>query len=215
MVMPDGRAAHVTRLAHTVAEGSLLLRWVRATPGRAEAVAGTLETSFVASAVGVLVGAANGSGLAGLVGTVGQFTRASFGYRWLTSDREPEVVTIELADSTAVVYLEAALHGFVRRLVPAYHRSTVVDTVRGTSRRIRDVPIGLASAVLLVAVFGDFVVTLASGAPTLFGVALRILFLCLLAAGTQVTMSWSEFARTPAGRLLVATLEPPEWSDDT
>lgn len=208
------RRSILVRLAIGASTGSLLVERARALPDRARrtrtSVDGSIRSSHLVGVARAIAEAANESTLAHLSRNAGTVVRASFCYRWLTAETEPEVVVIDLRDTLSVGPLIAALDRLVFALVPVSHRSTIVDAVQATYEYARDAPVRAASIVLLVAVVASLTLTFPLGDPTELGVLARVVLLGLAALGTRVTASWGELVETRPAQLLVAALEPPE-----
>ncbi|MXR41842.1 hypothetical protein GRX01_10905 [Halobaculum sp. WSA2] len=88
-------------------------------------VRGIVERSAVGSAVADLGNAARSSSLTAFARRVGEFTRHSFFYRWLTKEPEPEVIVIDLRETWTVGPIIALLDWAIERTLPYWRGSTL------------------------------------------------------------------------------------------
>jgi len=142
--------------------------------------------------------------------TFGQWGRASFLYRWLTTEPDPSVVVIDLRETWTVGPVLALLDRLVASFAPSVRRSSLLEWLRDARAAVVAAPVRVASLVVLVATAVDLVLTLILAGFDPGGTALRILVLGIAAVGTQVTLSWSELGETRLGRLVTAALAPPD-----
>lgn len=151
---------------------------------------------------------------AGIVRWTEAATRASFIYRWLTAEPDPDVIVIDLRDTYTVGPILALLDRLAELLVPASRRSRAISIASRTRGAVLDAPVRAASFLVLVAVITNLALTLAVGDPTRSGIVARAFLLGVATLGTRVTMPWAEFVRTRPISLLVAAFEPPEPAED-
>jgi hypothetical protein len=134
---------------------------------------------------------------------------ASVLYRWLTAEPDPEVVVIDLRETSTVGPLVAALDRVVGRLDDATTDARTTALARGLHGEVRAAPVRLVGVVVAVACALALLAGSALGtlAP-LHAVVLAVLALAGL-AGTRVTASWTDLVDSRVGRLAVAALDPP------
>jgi predicted membrane protein len=140
--------------------------------------------------------------------------RASWLYRWLTAEPEPEVIVIDLRETFSVGPVIALLDQLIRWLVPASHRSTLVGTAESVYEITKSAPVRVMSFVIGLAVLTNLVIAVAVSEPSQSGIIARIVLLSLAALGTRVSLTWGELVQTRFVQLLIAALEPPEPPDE-
>lgn len=136
--------------------------------------------------------------------------RASWLYRWLTTEPEPEVIVIDLRQTVSIGPVIAAIDQLVRWLVPASHRSAVIGAGEWCSRSVSAAPVLAASLLVGVAVSTELGIALAMGDPTRSGIVARGVLLGLAVLGTRIRMTFDELVETRPIRLFLSVLEPPE-----
>jgi hypothetical protein len=140
---------------------------------------------------------------------VADWTRASFCYRWLTKEPDPDVIVIDLRETYTVGPVIAALEWLLDIFVPASARSRVVTVAERIQQQGREAPVRTASLLTLAAVAGWVVRTALTGGLSR-GSALGSLGVALLALlGTRVTMDWDNLCDTRLADWLRAVFEPP------
>ncbi|RAW44742.1 hypothetical protein DQW50_12900 [Halorubrum sp. 48-1-W] len=144
---------------------------------------------------------------------VASAVRASWLYRWLTADPDPEVIVIDLRETWTVGPFLRVLDWVIASLVGAMEGSILAGTVVAAVTHVRETPlrvagglaVGAGSVAFLVAVAGDPVSrTLLAGALALYVVG---------AVGLRDRRSWAELRDTRPVELLVRALEPPAPPD--
>ena len=146
------------------------------------------------------------SSVSGAASTVGDWIRASWTYRWLTAEPDPDVIVIDLRETYTVGPIIGVLDRVVDPLADAWAGSTVETTLSG----IADAPVRALGIVVAVAVLVETALSLALGDFTQSSLLVRAVVFGLAALASQVPLSASEIAETKTGRLLRAILEPPE-----
>ena len=146
------------------------------------------------------------SRVGGAVATLGDWVRASWSYRWLTAEPDPDVIVIDLRETYTVGPIIGVLDRVVDPLADAWEGSAVETTLSG----IADAPVRALGIVVAVAVLVETALSLALGDFTQSSLLVRAVVFGLAALASQVPLSASEIAETKTGRLLRAILEPPE-----
>ena len=166
---------------------------------------------------GLLSRVGSGSVVLGHVRSAGErvasAVRASWLYRWLTAEPDPEVIVIDLRETWTVGPFLRILDWLVGFLVGAMGGSILVTAVEAAVTHLRETPlrvagvvaVGAGSVSFLAAVAGDAVSrTLLAGAIALYVVG---------AAGLRDRRSWAELRDTRPVELLIRALEPPAPPD--
>jgi len=142
-----------------------------------------------------------------------QFVRASWLYRWLTTEPDPDIVVIDLRET----YVGGPLLGMVDRSFAViangwgHARSgTLLDQFYET---IEARPIRTVSLVVLMAIVANLALTAVLGSLTISAIGVRLIAGSLALAGTRVDASWDDVTDSRTYELLVALLEPPEPPD--
>lgn len=146
-----------------------------------------------------------------------RWTKAAYLYRWLTKEPEPDVIVIDLRDTLSVGPVIALLDYIISRLIPASHRSRLIQTVHHLLSTFKSTPIRYTSILLLIALSTNVVLSFVTGSPSQLGVIIQLILIGVFLAGTQVRLSWPEVIETRPVQLLIAALEPPEppdWDDN-
>lgn len=154
-----------------------------------------------------------GSLLFAFFGLLGKWIEASWLYRWLTAESDPDVIVIDLRETWTVGPILAVLNWFVTRLaIIGEHAQTVTLTRRGsrlfTARPIQVVSVFLGGIALALA--GRIALGPTISPPL---VVLTTLSAVCAVLGIRNTNSWAELRETRPVRLLVAAFEPPEPPD--
>lgn len=143
------------------------------------------------------------------------WVRASFLYRWLTTEPEPEVVVIDLRETLTVGPVLSVLDRTIRTLAVGATPSTVRKLATNVASRVRDAPIRVASVAFVVAVVANTLATALLGTLDSGGLGVRLVLAGLAMLGVRVRRSWDDLRETRAVRLVVAALEPPPPPDSS
>jgi|GEM_PF-2714710 len=174
--------------------------------------------AFASSTVGYWIGrAVNGGGTIArqsrLDATIRwgcRAARASWCYRWLTAEPEPDVVVIDLRETAVVgpilVLFDRLLAPFVRNWQAA-RTGTVVARL---SARFVARPIQVVSIVALVAILTDLCLLVVFGSPSRTAVGGRLVSGSLALAGTRVTVSVDDLTEGRVYELVTELLAPPD-----
>ncbi|WP_066414416.1 hypothetical protein [Halorubrum aethiopicum] len=146
---------------------------------------------------------------------VANAVRASWLYRWLTAEPDPEVIVIDLRETWTVGPFLRILDWIIGFLIDAMEGSIFVGAAGAAMNRTRDTPLRVAGgltllmglAVFLVAVAGDAVST------TLLVGALVVSVVGVV--GLRDRRSWEELRDTRVVEFLIRALEPPAPPDET
>ncbi|MFB6266386.1 MAG: hypothetical protein ABEI31_01900 [Halodesulfurarchaeum sp.] len=136
--------------------------------------------------------------------------RASFLYRWLTKEPEPEVIVIDLRETWTVGPIIAVLDRLVRTFARATPTSTATRAWAGLCRQFRRRPIQVLSLLTLGALSAWFLWTAATGELGTAAFAASAGLAVLALSGLRVTDTLDELMERRAVKLLVAALEPPD-----
>jgi len=140
---------------------------------------------------------------------------ASWIYRWLTAEPDPDVIVIDLRDTLSVGAWIALLDRTLDHLLPWGSYSLLVRSGDRAIDITRGAPIRIASVLVIGATAASFAVVPLVGEITLVGFLTRVAVLVAAVVGTQIRTSWAELSETLPVRLLIAVLEPPEPPEST
>lgn len=140
----------------------------------------------------------------------GRAARASWLYRWLTTEPEPDVIVIELRETAIVGPLLGVLDWVVVRLLAHWDGSMASMVTDRAIAVLRARPVQAGSTAVLAAVLANQALMIAAGSPTAEAIGVHLLAMGLALAGTRLTYSAGDLAETRVYGVLVALLEPPE-----
>ena len=133
--------------------------------------------------------------------------RASYLYRWLTAEPDPDVIVIDLRETWTVGPVIAILDWLFAQFEDAAKGSRIVALATTGYERTLAAPLRVGGlAALVAAALAGLLGVVSGGRTTLFVAA------ALLAIGTLGLFedrSWAELRQTRPVELLVAALEPP------
>lgn len=175
-------------------EGSTAVRWYESLAERADAV---LEAS----------------GLRPAAATIGRFVRASYCYRWLTAEPEPDVIVIDLRDAYTVGPFIRLLEETNDVLAAGYANSRLEPVVSTATEALRTRPIRALGGIGLPSVAASLLVVALLGSPSTALVAAHFVAAVLSAVALRSTRSLSELLESRPIAVLAAVLEPPEPPD--
>jgi len=135
--------------------------------------------------------------------------KTSSGYRWLTTEPEPNVIVIDFRDTVSVGPLIASLDATLEFLLPAAGYSSLVRTSRRVINRFRAAPIRAASFGVLgaTALFLMLTALVADSSELVLTAGIGVMLIAAL--GTRIRVSWSELLETRVVQVIVALFEPP------
>lgn len=154
--------------------------------------------------------AAQRSRLSGLTGRFQGFVEASWLYRWLTAEPDPDVVVIDLRETLTVGPWLAAIDRTLRWLLPATVSSGLFRLGGRTAAVLRARPVQLLSLLVGSGAAAGLLLTVATGEPSPPAVAVLALVVVFAALGSREDRSWTEVRESRWVGLLAAAFEPPE-----
>jgi hypothetical protein len=154
--------------------------------------------------------AAQRSRLSGLAGRFQRFVEASWLYRWLTAEPDPDVIVIDLRETLTVGPWLAAIERAVRWLLPATVSSVLFQLGGRTAAVLRARPVQLLSLLVGSGAAAGLLLTVATGEPSRPAVAVLALVVVFAALGSREDRSWTEVRESRWVELLAAAFEPPE-----
>lgn len=169
---------------------------------RMRAVARSLTRTFEA--------ALQGSAVARAGVTVNHWIQASFLFRWLTAEPDPEVIVIDLRETRTVGPILMILDRLVTGSARRWRGSTAEQAAAAVRARVGRQPVRVVSAVLLVALVTEALLSALLGGLSPGGMGGRLLVAALALAGTRVHLSWAEVTETAPYRFVATALAPPE-----
>lgn len=150
--------------------------------------------------------AAAHSAIHGVGATVARWIRASWLYRWLTKEPDPDVIVIDLRETWTVGPIIALLDRLAAPVGSAWQGSGADDALAAIAAE----PVRALGIVTAVAVAVNLLVAAALGDLTQAGLGARLVVFGLGLLATRERRSPDELAETWVGRALVALLVPPE-----
>lgn len=156
-----------------------------------------------------LTAAAGNARLARLGTRLHAYVAASFCYRWLTSEPDPDVVVIDLRETWSVGPALAVLERTVRALIPGVATSHLGDVTRTVAAAVRARPIRVASLVLLGTLAASVSLAAVFGTLTLPFAVLASLGATAAIAGLRSRMRLEDLCETRLVQILRAAFEPP------
>lgn len=139
-----------------------------------------------------------------------QTVKASWLFRWLTDEPEPDVVVIDLRETVVVGPVLAVLDGFFSVAERGSDRALTVKLYETVADLLRARPIQMISVASLAAVLSGVALLAVLGGLTTRAAGLGLVFASLALAGSRVTASWEDVTDSRLFEVLVALLEPPK-----
>jgi len=133
--------------------------------------------------------------------------RASYLYRWLTAEPDPDVIVIDLRETWTVGPVIAILDWLFAQFEDAVEGSRVVALAAVVYERTLAAPIRVGGLATLVAAALVGLLGVVSGGRSALFVAAALIAVGTL--GLFEDRSWGELRQTRPVELLVAALEPP------
>lgn len=176
------------------------------------------RTAFASSTVGrwlrdiadQAVTAADRSRLGATIRWAERAARASWSYRWLTAEPEPDVVVIDLRETAVVGPILVILDRLLAPLVRNWPQARTGTVTSRLSERFVTRPIQIVSLVALAGILTNLLFLVALGSPTRTALGIRLVAASLALAGTRVTLSAEELSETDGYELAMGLLAPPE-----
>lgn len=138
--------------------------------------------------------------------------RASFLYRWLTAEPDPEVIVIDLRETHTVAPFIALLDWLLAGLARAARGSGVVEGYRALRREFVKTPVRLVGIGLGTVGATWIVLAILASSITWVAIALGLVFIGLLAVRDR--RSLAAVRETRLYELLAAAFTPPEPPED-
>jgi hypothetical protein len=135
---------------------------------------------------------------------------ASWLYRWLTAEPDPDVIVIDLRETLTVGPWLALIERAVRWLLPATVSSVLFQLGGRTAAVLRARPVQLLSLFVGSGAAAGLLLTVATGEPSRPAVAVLALVVVFAALGSREDRSWTEVRESRWVELLAAAFEPPE-----
>jgi len=133
--------------------------------------------------------------------------RASYLYRWLTAEPDPDVIVIDLRETWTVGPVIAILDWLFAQFEDAAEGSRIVALAATGYERTLAAPVRIGGLAALVAAALAGLLGVVSGRRSALFVAAALLVIGTL--GLFEDRSWADLRRTRPVELLVAALEPP------
>ncbi|MFA9417884.1 hypothetical protein [Natrinema sp. HArc-T2] len=142
--------------------------------------------------------------------TLTEYVRASYCYRWLTAEPDPDVIVIDLRDTYTVGPVIRLLEAVGAVLADGYESSRIETVVRTTTETVRARPIRIAGSIgLTVTLVSLLAVTLAGALSPMLLVG-HLLGAVLAVVAFRSSHSLTDVVESRPIRLLIAAFEPPE-----
>lgn len=138
-----------------------------------------------------------------------RYVMASFCYRWLTAEPDPEVIVIDLRDTKTVGPIIAVLDRLLAGLARATATSAIAAGATTVAAHGRERPIAVAGLVALPAIAVSLIGLAAAGTLTTPLLVGHLLATALAALGCRSQQSLAELRETKTARVLAAAFEPP------
>ena len=138
------------------------------------------------------------------------WVRASYLYRWLTAEPDPQVVVIDLRTTWTVGPFVRALDWVLTHAVAFTRESGLYRVGTATAAAIRRAPIRVVGIVLCVAALVSLVLTTLTAVVGPVEVLVHVAAVVVGLAGTRVRVPLEALAESRTARLFVAAFEPPE-----
>ena len=143
--------------------------------------------------------------------TTTQWLKASIGYRWLTTDPEPERVVVDFEDTRIVWPFIALFDRGVGHLSPRWSGSHMSDTFSRVSHSVHKNPIRIACVTALAAVAIFFSLGVSFGTLSTSAVIAVAAVVIAVTAGLRRHSSLAELQESRLVRRMLELVEPPEF----
>ncbi|MBZ6496475.1 hypothetical protein [Natrinema longum] len=153
---------------------------------------------------------ASSARLTALGETCYRYATSSFGYRWLTTEPEPDVIVIDLRETNAIGPFLDSLDRVLDGATGAMPTSAVTEVVTRVGTAVRDRPLAAASVFALPTVAVSLIVLGLSGSLDLPLLGVHLAAAVLAVLGLRSRRSLDDLLEMQAVQLLVAVFEPPE-----
>ena len=143
-----------------------------------------------------------------------RIARASWLYRWLTTEPDPEVVVIDLRETYVIGPILGMLDRSFSVVTSGWSQARSETLLEQVHETIEARPIRTVSLAVLTAIVANLALTAVLGSLTTTAVGVRLIAASLALAGTRVNASWDDVTDSWTYSLLVTLLEPPEPPDE-
>lgn len=140
--------------------------------------------------------------------TLKRFITASFLYRWLTKEPEPDVIVIDLRDTYTVGPFITLLDWIIDGLSQAAQGSAIAQTGQRLGEAFIETPIRVSGG--FVFLLGLIALLFAVLTPSVTQALIAIAIALIGLVATRNTTSLAEIKQTKTYELLEAAFEPPE-----
>jgi len=208
-----------TRLRAALATATITAWFLRLTNEQGQrlrtAVTSATVVTWIRAAGQIGRSAFEGSALSRLLDWLGQVTRASWLYGWLTAEPEPDVIVIDLRETLIVGPILGLLDWILDPVVRNWQRAESRTLFERIEAAVRDRPVQVLSLVVLAAVVANVALSVALGSLSSRSLGFALLVATLTLAGTRVDLSVADLAETRTYGILIALLEPPEPPEES
>jgi hypothetical protein len=140
---------------------------------------------------------------------VASAVRASWLYRWLTAEPDPEVIVIDLRETWTVGPFLTILDWVIDFLIGAMEGSILANAAGAAVSQTRETPLRVAGGLTLFAGLATFLVAVAGDAVSTTLLAGALVVSVIGAVGLRDRRSWEELRDMRVVELLIRALEPP------
>jgi len=138
------------------------------------------------------------------------YVRASYCYRWLTAEPDPDVIVIDLRETYTVGPFIRLLDTVIDELETGYTNSQAEHTISRITAAIQAQPIRLLGIVGLACIPLSLLTLTLTGSISTTLFAAHLVMSILSAAALRSTHSLADLLESRPAKLLIAALEPPE-----
>jgi len=143
-----------------------------------------------------------------------QCIRASWLYRWLTTEPDPDVIVIDLREAYVIGPILGMLDRSFSVFTGGWSQARSGTLLEQFHESIEARPIRTVSHAVLAAVVANLALTAVLGSLATTAIGVRLIAASLALAGTRVNASWDDVTDSRTYGLLVTLLEPPEPPDE-
>ena len=149
------------------------------------------------------------------IGHAGErIARASWLYRWLTTEPDPEIIVIDLRETYVIGPILEVLDRLFSVIESGWGQARSGTLFEQFYESIEARPIRTVSLAVLAAVVANLALTAVFGSLATTAIGARLIAASLALAGTRVNTSWDDVTDSRTYGLLVTLLKPPEPPDE-
>ncbi|WP_222918303.1 hypothetical protein [Natrinema sp. SYSU A 869] len=175
----------------TIASGSALRSAITATSTRVQTVASNARITALGA-------------------TLYRYATSSVGYRWLTTEPEPDIIVIDLRETKVIGPFIEILDRVLDGATGAMPTSAITKVVTRVGNAVRDRPLAATSFFVLPTVAVSLIMLGLSGSLSLLLVGIHLTATVLATIGLRSRRSLEDLLEMRAVKLLIAVFEPPE-----